>query len=233
MMNFRNKDSVKILTSQGSIDPNIYVVDFVSGTTVGITNQSTNVQTKVHSSRIHEVLGENAMDTDNTTTETTTVKPKAKRVRKAKTPPAPVDFDALVADGYEPWIKRGLSLGSDAKVASIQVAAVCLIDSQGRHEALTAPDSAHPVGTAGYEIFNLYDGTRGKKGKVGKFFPFTEKNTIEKKRKSLEKGGYSRIGGNLEVTDVIGDTVEFEEPAVITTDELVETNSDELVETTN
>jgi hypothetical protein len=224
MMTFKNQDSVKILTSQGSIDPNIYTVDFVNGTTVGITNQSTNVQTKVHSSRIHEVLGENAMDTDNTTTETTTTtKPKAKRVRKAKAPPEPVDFDALVADGYEPWIKGGLSLGSDAKVASIKVAAICLIDPQGRHESLTAPDSAHPVGTAGYEIFNLYNGTRGKKGKIGKFFPFTEKNTIEKKRKSLEKSGYSRIG-TISVVDVLEDEAVAEEPIVVTSDELVETN---------
>lgn len=219
-MTFKNQDSVKILTSQGSIDPNIYTVDFVNGTTVGITNQSTNVQTKVHSSRIHEILGENTMDTT-TTTETTTTKPKAKRVRKAKAPPVPVDFDALVADGYEPWIKTGLSLGSDAKVADIKVAAVCLIDSQGRHESLTAPDSAHPVGTAGYEIFNIYNGTRGKKGRVGKFFPFTEKNTIEKKRKSLEKNGYSRIG-SLAVADVLEDAPE--ESIAVTSDELVETN---------
>jgi hypothetical protein len=199
-------NSVQILTSQGSIDPNIYIVNYVKGTQVGLTNQATGIQTKVHSSRIHGTLGEIEMDnivtTETITTdETETPKIKIKRTRTPKTPTALVDFNALVADGYEPWVKGGLSLGSDNKVKDIRVAAACLIDTQGRldNEGL---ENGLDQSRSGFEIFNLYNGTRGKKSKRGKFFPFTEKNTIEKKRKSLEKNGYTCLG-NISLDEVL------------------------------
>jgi len=197
------KNSVRILTSQGSVDPNTYVVDFVKGAQVGLTCQSTNIQTKVHSSRVHEILGEETMTetTETTTTDSeTTTKPKRKRTPKA--PPVAVDFDALATEGYEPWVKGGLSLGSDEKVKNIAVAAACLIDPLGRLDDIGLENSQAKT-RSGYEVFNLYNGTRGKKGKRGKFFPFTEKLTIEKKRKALEKAGYACLGTQISLDEVL------------------------------
>lgn len=243
-MKINTNDSVRILTSQGSIDPNIYTVDFVKGSQVGLTNQSTNINTKVHSSRIHEILGEEKMTTETTNPETTTTTTtKTKRKRTPKAPPAQVDFDTLIADGYEPWVKTGISLGKDAKVKDIAVAAACLIDTQGRLDNEDLENSLNQS-RSGYEIFNLYNGTRGKKGKRGKFFPFTEKNTIEKKRKALEKAGYTCLGSIS--PEIVEDEVTVDTPVIDASDPSLEDvladhsestlpqeNPEELIETSN
>ena len=108
-------------------------------------------------------------------TDTPSVTTKPKKTPKA--PPAKIDFDEIVNDGFEVWSKGGLSLGDDPKVSAINVAAHCVIDEEGTIDR-------------GYEVFNSYNGTRGAKGKGGKRYSFSEKMTVERKRKLLEKKGY-------------------------------------------
>lgn len=183
-------EQVQILTSGGEVDPNIYVIEHVGRDLVGLTCRETGITIKVNSQRIHKIIKEKNMnDTDTATIEETTIdlapetttatteKPKKEKTPKA--PPAPIDWDRLVSDGYEVWTKEGLTLGTDPKVSEIQVAAHCVIDPEGTENR-------------GYEVFNSYNGTRGAKGKSGKHYPFTEKNTIEKKRKTLAKKGYTQ-----------------------------------------
>ena len=185
-------EEVQILTSGGELDPNPYKVDFVKGTLVGLINQETSAQIKIHNSRIDQIIHkkEIGMSTDTSAvvddvvvenpefTADDTVKTPDK-VKREKTPPQPIDFDQMVEDGLEVWNKFGLTLGDDPKVQGIEVGAHCVID----HEDTT---------NRGYIIFNSYNGTRGKKGKQGKRYDFSEKMTAEKKRRQLEKKGYAQ-----------------------------------------
>ena len=200
-------EEVKILTSGGEIDPNTYNVQFVKRDLIGLACKETGITIKVNNQRIYKVIKENEMnETENNSNVATiesdngtqtmepteiTVEPsqdentegetakeeKPKKAKKTKTPPQPIDFDAMVNDGFEVWTRSGLSLGDDPKVSAIAVAAHCVIDPEDVEER-------------GYEVFNSYNGTRGAKGKGGKRYLFTEKMTIEKKRKTLAKKGY-------------------------------------------
>jgi hypothetical protein len=186
---------VQILTSGGEVDPNTYNVKYVKHGLVGLTCKETGITVKVNNQRIHRIIKqqENIMNNestaviDETTIETpefaastaeTLVQPeKVKKVKTPKAPPAKIDFDSIVENGFEVWTKTGLTLGDDPKVSAIQVAAHCVIDPEGTEDR-------------GYEVFNSYNGTRGAKGKGGKRYGFSEKMTVEKKRKTLEKKGY-------------------------------------------
>lgn len=184
-------EEVKILTSGGEIDPNTYNVKYIKHGLVGLTCKETGLTIKVNNKRIFKIINQekNVMSNENTAVidETIIETPEfeapaaetqpVKKVRTPKAPPAQIDFDAMVNDGFEVWTKTGLNLGDDPKVAAIQVAAHCVIDPEG-------------VENRGYEVFNSYNGTRGAKSKPGKRYAFTEKNTVEKKRKALEKKGY-------------------------------------------
>ena len=190
-------EEVRILTSGGDIDPNTYTVQYVKHGLVGLTCKETSITIKVNNQRIHKILKkDNTMNTENTaiidetittidtpefaaSTDGTPIQPKVKKVKTPKAPPEKIDFDAIVNDGFEVWTKTGLSLGEDPKVSAIQVAAHCVIDP-----------ADHENETRGYEVFNSYNGTRGAKGKGGKRYDLTEKMTVEKKRKTLEKKGY-------------------------------------------
>lgn len=188
-------EEVRILTSGGEVDPNIYNVKFVKHGLVGLTCRETGITIKVNNQRIHKIIKEKNMNNDGTAVlnETTIDTPEftsnenetqeqtqSENTEKktSKAPPEKIDFDAMVEAGFEVWTKTGLSLGSDPKISAISVAAHCVID----------PESAD--GDRGYEVFNSYNGTRGAKGKGGKHYLFTEKMTVEKKRKALEKKGY-------------------------------------------
>lgn len=186
-------EEVKILTSCGELDPNTYNVQFVKHGLVGLACNETGITIKVNNQRIHKIIEENTMSTENTavidetvidapefaaSTDETISKPVKTKTPKA--PPEQIDFDAIVNDGFEVWTKPGLTLGDDPKVAAISVAAHCVIDPEGTENR-------------GYVVFNSYNGTRGAKGKGGKRYDFVEgKMTVEKKRKTLEKKGYSQ-----------------------------------------
>ncbi|MHA1839871.1 MAG: hypothetical protein ACTSYO_07970 [Candidatus Ranarchaeia archaeon] len=186
-------EEVQILTSGGEIDPNPYKVEFVKGTLVGLTNQETNAQIKIHNSRIDQVIikKEIEMNTDTAviddvvvespefTAGDTVAETPVKAKREKKSPPQPIDFDQMVEDGLEVWSKFGLTLGDDPKVQGIEVGAHCVIEPENAEDR-------------GYTIFNSYNGTRGKKGKQGKHYSFSEKMTAEKKRRQLEKKGYKQ-----------------------------------------
>jgi hypothetical protein len=182
-------EEVLILTSGGEIDPNTYTVQFVGRGLVGLTCKETGILIKVNNQRIHKIIEEKKMsenestiavidetNQDETVSETTSA---STSTPKAKTQPEPIDFDQMVRNGFEVWTKAGLNLGDDPKVATIQVAAHCVIDPEDTQNR-------------GYEIFNSYNGTRGKKGTRGKRYLFTDKMTYDKKVKSLEKKNYER-----------------------------------------
>lgn len=187
-------EEVQILTSGGEIDPNTYNVKFIKHGLVGLTCKETGITVKVNNQRIHKVTKEKNMNNDSTAVlnettidtpeftsdgDETQNQPQIGKIEEktSKAPPEKIDFDAMVNDGFEVWTKTGLSLGSDPKVATISVAAHCIIDPEDTEDR-------------GYEVFNSYNGTRGAKGKGGKRYFFTEKRTVEKKRKALEKKGY-------------------------------------------
>ena len=182
-------EKVQILTSGGEVDPNTYFVEFVGRGLVGLTCKETGILIKVNDQRIHKIIEEKKMIDNDTATidetataevissETTSEAPKA--TPKTKTDPEPIDFDEMVRNGYEVWSKENLSLGDDPKVSSIRVAAHCVIDPDG-------------TPNRGYEIFNSYNGTRGKKGTAGKRYLFNDKTTYDKKVKNLEKKNYTR-----------------------------------------
>ena len=187
-------ERVKILTSGGDIDPNTYNVQYAKKGLVGLTCKETGITIKVNNQRIHKIINqEKMMNNEGNTavidetviktnefdasTEVTSQTAKVKTPKTPRPPPAKINFDAMVEDGFEVWTKTGLSLGDDPKVSSIAVASHCVIDPFGTE-------------TRGYEVFNSYNGTRGAKGKGGKRYSFTEKMTIEKKRKTLDKKGY-------------------------------------------
>jgi len=183
-------EEVKILTSGGDVDPNTYNVKFVKHGLVGLACKETGITIKVNNQRIHKVIEENIMNTETAVIDETTVietpefaastnreQVKVKKVKTPKAPPAKIDFDAIVNDGFEVWTKVGLTLGDDPKVSAISVAAHCVIDPEGTEDR-------------GYVVFNSYNGTRGAKGKGGKRYGFSEKMTVEKKRKTLGKKGY-------------------------------------------
>lgn len=183
-------EKVRIRTSGGEIDPNTYRVNFVNRDLVGLTCEETGILIKVNNQRICKILKEKKMSEETTTvmdeteaevenSENNDVETSEKTEKTEKTQPKPIDFDQMVRDGFEVWSKGGLHLGDDPKVASIQVAAHCVIDPED-------------TPNRGYEVFNSYNGTRGKKGKGGKRYLFTDKMTLEKKRKTLEKKEYTR-----------------------------------------
>ena len=105
---------------------------------------------------------------------------KPKRKRKPKVEPVTVNFDQAPFAGQEIWTKGDCKFDFD----QISVAAHCVILQDG------------------YQTFNTYNGTLGKKGQLpedgslpGVFYSFTEKLTAEKKREQLTKKGYTRRGG--------------------------------------
>jgi hypothetical protein len=179
-------ENVQILTSGGKIDPNIYNVEFIKKDLIGLSCKETGIQIKVNNQRIYKVLNQkgNEMNDIATVDKIATkvvgtpgfsITPKPK-IKSAKSQPIKIDFDSMAENGFEIWTKSGLSLGDDPKVTKINVAAHCIIDP-----------SPEP---RGYEVFNSYNGTRGVKGKNGKRYYFSEKMTLEKKRKLLAKKGY-------------------------------------------
>jgi hypothetical protein len=195
-------DEVQILTSGGAVDPNMYRVDFTKKDVVGLVCDATGCPIKVHNSRIHKILKEEnqmsdtATATIDTTAEGVSLEPaKTPRPRKVKTPPTPVDFDALVNAGFEVYNKFGMNLGKDAKVQGIDVAAHCVIGTFTNSNSENGPKPVTGIDIdaqfEGYEIFNTYNGTLGKKGKqAGRRFAFNEKMTREKKIKQLLKKEY-------------------------------------------
>lgn len=192
-------DEVQILTSGGVVDPNNYRVDYTKKDLVGLVCNATGCPIKVHNSRIHKILeeenqmSETATATIETTEGVTLEEAKAPRVRKAKTSPTPVDFDALVNSGLEVWNKFGMNLGKDAKVQGIDVGAHCVIGTFINEEPKLVGEIDPGAEFEGYEIFNTYNGTLGKKGKqAGRRFAFTDKMTREKKVKQLQKKEYSQ-----------------------------------------
>ena len=184
-------EQVEILTSGGGIDPFIYAVHHIKGDLVDLTCQETGITIKVNQQRISKVIKKDKKAMNSHTTiideaviETPefseveiieTLKGKISNVKDSASPL--INFDEMVQNGYEVWTKIGLTLGKDSKVSGIQVSAHCVID---------------PIGTQnyGFEVFNSYNGTRGKKGNTGKRYRFTEKMDLEKKRRQLEKRGY-------------------------------------------
>lgn len=182
-------ERVKILTSGGEVDPNTYFVEFVGRGLVGLTCKETGILIKVNDQRIHKIIEEKKMsDNESTAVIDETVQTEDfnqetssenTTTTKTKSDPEPIDFDGMVRNGYEVWSKSNLSLGDDPKVAAIQVAAHCVIDPED-------------TPNRGYEIFNSYNGTRGKKGTKGKRYLFNDKTTYEKKIKTLDKKGYTK-----------------------------------------
>ena len=194
-------DEVQILTSGGVIDPNKYRVNFTKKDVVGLVCDATGCPIKVHNSRIHKILKEEQMSDIATviideTVEGVTLEPaKPTRIRKVKAPPALVNFDTMVNDGFEVWNKFGMNLGKDTKVQGIGVAAHCVIGTFINDDSENGPKPVDgiEIGASfeGYEIFNTYNGTLGKKGKQsGRRFTFTEKMTREKKVKQLQRKEY-------------------------------------------
>lgn len=185
-------DRVLLTTSEGNEDPLVYKLDSIKRAIAYIECEKTGKLMKVHKSRIRKVLIHKEENMSGTTVEetaetsanivtraleseeiTTTTKPA--RAKKSQEPPPSVDFGSLTGEGYEIWTKEGLKFD----VGDINVSAHCLI----------APDKA------AYEVFNTYNGSLGKKGTRGQTYHFSEKNTIEKKRKALEKKGYAIFEG--------------------------------------
>tara|TARA_R100001244_G_scaffold25113_4_gene25629 strand:- start:82709 stop:83311 length:603 start_codon:yes stop_codon:yes gene_type:complete len=192
-----NKEQfVLIYTSNKNHDNLVYQVDNVHRGVYHLRCVETSRVIKAHKSRIRKVLSEEEMmngtgvieDTEVVNESTTTdnievkaleetdetieaIKPKAK-VKKTKAQAIPFDFDQFKTDGYEIWVKSDLEFD----IENVKVDAICLI----------YPDEAS------YETFNIYNGSLGKKGSRGQNYKFTEKNTIERKRKQLGKKGYTQ-----------------------------------------
>lgn len=184
-------DRVLLTTSEGKEDTLIYELDSIKRAIAYIKCEKTGKSMKVHKSRIRKVLEHKEENMTGTVTEeiaeTTTsanivtraleseTEAKPARAKKSQEPPPAVDFTTLINEGFEIWTKEGLKFDVD----DIDVRAHCLI----------APDKA------AYEVFNTYNGSLGKKGTRGQTYHFSEKNTIEKKRKALEKKGYVLFEG--------------------------------------
>ena len=187
-------ERVQILTSGGEVDPNTYLVEFAGRGLVGLVCKETGILIKVNNQRIHKIMEKKMTENENTAvidvseieTQEVTMEESSSSSTETSQPKAPasnepIDFDQMVQDGFEVWTKNGLNLGEDPKVAAIQVSAHCVIDPEN-------------TPNRGYEIFNSYNGTRGKKAKPGKRYLFTEKMNFEKKQKTLEKKGYVQHG---------------------------------------
>ena len=178
-------ENVEILTSEGKTDPNIYKVEEIQKQLVVLRCQETGQPHKVHKSRISKVIKEN-IDMDETvmsTATTTQAEEIASEVSAALTPTSTdskIDFDQLVEDGFEVWTKKNLNFDQ----GGYEVEAHCVIN----------PDQT------GYETFNTYNGSRGKnnskmkKGEPKKRSVYTIKDdkALEKKRKILERKGYTK-----------------------------------------
>lgn len=186
---------VLIYTSNKNHDNLVYQVDSLHRGVYHLKCIDTGKMIKAHKSRIRKVLteeeamnGTGLIEDAEIATEPTTQSnieekaleatdessqktPKAK-VKKTKTAAVPFDYDKFLNDGFEIWVKNGLPFDID----DVEVDAVCLI----------SPDEES------YETFNLYNGSLGKKGSRGQTYKFSEKNTIEKKRKQLAKKGYNQ-----------------------------------------
>jgi len=169
---------VKILTSDRRPDENIYVVEQIKRSVAFLTCEDTGRQIKVHKTRISEVLMKEeemsnvtaTVDSEVETLEAVKAKPKTKRARTSKELPKPLDFDELLDQDMEIWTRTGLNFD----VPGMKVAAHCIIDPNG----------------SSFRTFNTYNGSIGRSGKLPDWKPFTEKNTLEKKRANLEKKGY-------------------------------------------
>lgn len=195
-------DRVLILTSELQEDPNVYLLEEIKRSVAFLKSEDTGCQVKAHKSRIRQVLQEDDMNDNNvnevenestavvnetegdTPEEPKTVlvdeeqPKKAKRTRAPKPDPVKVDFEQAPFAGHEIWTKGGCKFDFD----KISVAAHCIILDDG------------------YQTFNTYNGTLGKKGQLpedgslpGVFYNFTEKMTAEKKREQLGKKGYARL----------------------------------------
>lgn len=198
MVTVTEGEEVKIRTSGGEIDPNTYKVEFIKRDLVGLTCKETGILIKVNNQRILKIIKQeekkmNKIESAVIDIETGRLtRPEQETseivveetIETQESPETPTEestvlnLDQLVQDGFEVWTKNGLSLGTDPKVSTINVAAHCVIDPED-------------TPNRGYEIFNSYNGSRGKKGKVGKRYAFTDKMTVEKKRLALEKKGYT------------------------------------------
>jgi len=182
-------DKVRILTSELADDPNIYTVDDLKRQVVYLTCQDTDRQVKVHKSRIREIVTKESemsetessvvTETETETHEAAAPEPKPekpKRVRKVKEEPVPVDFDTPPFEDLEIWTKGDCEFD----VATVNVEAHCVIMDEG------------------YQTFNTYNSTLGKKGKLpedgslpGVFYEFNDKMSPDKKREALSKKGYN------------------------------------------
>ena len=186
-------DRVLLTTSEGKEDSLVYELGSIKRAIAFITCESTGKSMKVHKSRIRKVLEHKEETMNGTITEeiaeTTTsanivtralesdgeTKAKPIRAKKSQEPPPTVDFTTFMDEGFEIWTKEGLKFDVD----DIDVRAHCLITPE----------------KDAYEVFNTYNGSLGKKGTRGQTYHFSEKNTIEKKRKALEKKGYVLFEG--------------------------------------
>jgi hypothetical protein len=199
---------VKIYTSRGQIDPNTYQVEEFDKQVAVLLCESTQQKIKVHKSRIKEVIA-NTMSKENTTmnktgtstdidtileesaastaeaedtseenegtTATAVATPKVTTPTETK-----VDFDQMVRDGFEVWTKADCEFDQPG----VSVRAHCII----------SPDKKE------FETFNTYNGSRGKnnsKPKNGQarrksVYAIADTSALEKKRKALEKKGYTR-----------------------------------------
>lgn len=185
-------DQVLLTTSEGNEDPLVYELQEIKRAIAYINCEKTGKSMKVHKSRIRKVLDHKEETMTGTATEefadtSTNIvtralesedKPataKPARAKKSQEPPPMVDFTSLMDEGFEIWTKDGLKFDVD----EIDVRAHCLIAT----DKIT------------YEVFNTYNGSLGKKGTHGQTYHFSEKNTLEKKRKALGKKGYVLFEG--------------------------------------
>lgn len=193
---------VRIYTSRGQIDPNTYQVTDLDKQTATLLCESTQQTIKVHKSRIKELVNtitkentmntktSNDMDTESTATIPTTemeesttdsiTQEMATTTTKTTSADTKIDFDQMVRDGYEVWTKGDCEFDQPG----VKVQAHCII----------SPDKSE------FETFNTYNGSRGKnngKPKNGQarrksVYPIGDTAALEKKRKTLEKKGYTR-----------------------------------------
>jgi hypothetical protein len=185
---------VLILTGEQKKDDLVYKVDSIKRSIAFLICEKTGLPMKVHRSRIRKVLDikeetmsgttvDESVETDSTRivtraleSEGETKTPKAKKSQES----IPVDFNSLRSEGFEIWTKENLNFDVDG----ITVRAHCLIAKEN--------DEGE---RASYEVFNTYNGSLGKKGTRGQTYHFSEKNTLEKKRKTLDKKGYVLFEG--------------------------------------
>jgi len=188
-------EKVQIFTSNRNPDDLVYEVEDVKRGVYHLRCLKTNRMIKAHRSRIRTILHmENNMNATDTVVNDVAVdeaetgemtgiiesdiilntKDKPIKVKTNEAPPQ-FDFQEFTNQGNEIWVKENLNFD----IEGVDVKAICMISEDN----------------ASYRTFNIYNGSLGKKGTFGQEYNFTDKMTIDKKRKQLQKKGYSQFIG--------------------------------------